>query len=215
VAGRNDPCPCGSGRKFKHCCGGAGGPAATRPNTAPPGQPDEFLFPEGSPERATELAVEAMREVGIDPALIHAFETTGLLVGEDNQHLIPPEDLAEWEQAVEEFRRKQAADYPLGTVARYGPDDKTATKVVAAVFAFDGAEPVLERWVAGDVDTSHKVQAEVAAFLKAHGAKKVVTVPEILGCPHEEGEDFPLGEDCPFCPFWTGKQGTARRDDLF
>jgi SEC-C motif-containing protein len=19
--GRNDPCPCGSGRKFKHCCG--------------------------------------------------------------------------------------------------------------------------------------------------------------------------------------------------
>ena len=22
--GRNDPCPCGSGRKFKHCCGRAG-----------------------------------------------------------------------------------------------------------------------------------------------------------------------------------------------
>jgi SWIM/SEC-C metal-binding protein len=21
VAGRNDPCPCGSGRKYKHCCG--------------------------------------------------------------------------------------------------------------------------------------------------------------------------------------------------
>jgi len=21
--GRNDPCPCGSGRKYKHCCGGA------------------------------------------------------------------------------------------------------------------------------------------------------------------------------------------------
>jgi uncharacterized protein len=23
--GRNDPCPCGSGRKFKHCCGKVGG----------------------------------------------------------------------------------------------------------------------------------------------------------------------------------------------
>jgi preprotein translocase subunit SecA len=23
--GRNDPCPCGSGRKFKNCCGKAGG----------------------------------------------------------------------------------------------------------------------------------------------------------------------------------------------
>ncbi len=23
VAGRNDPCPCGSGKKFKKCCGAA------------------------------------------------------------------------------------------------------------------------------------------------------------------------------------------------
>jgi SEC-C motif len=131
---RNDPCPCGSGRKFKHCCGGAGA--------------------------------------------------------------------------------GRSENYPLATVARYGPDDKSTTKVVAAVFAHDGAEPVLERWVGTDVDTSPKVRAEVAAFLAAHGAKKVVAVPEVLGCPHEEGEDFPLGEDCPFCPFWNGKQGTARRDDV-
>ncbi len=26
--GRNDPCPCGSGQKFKRCCGAAGGPGA-------------------------------------------------------------------------------------------------------------------------------------------------------------------------------------------
>jgi len=29
-----------------------------------------------------------------------------------------------------------------------------------------------------------------------------------IGCPHEEGLDFPEGEDCPFCPFWKGKQGS-------
>jgi len=28
----------------------------------------------------------------------------------------------------------------------------------------------------------------------------------VIGCPHEEGIDYPLGEDCPFCPFWKGKQ---------
>src|SRR4051794_33256822 len=48
---RNDPCPCGSGRKFKHCCIGKGidwearqapgarrlpAPAAPRPGPAPP-----------------------------------------------------------------------------------------------------------------------------------------------------------------------------------
>jgi uncharacterized protein YecA (UPF0149 family) len=26
AAGRNDPCPCGSGRKFKRCCGAANAP---------------------------------------------------------------------------------------------------------------------------------------------------------------------------------------------
>jgi hypothetical protein len=159
--------------------------------------------------------VAQMREIGVDAALIHAFEVTGLLVGEDNRHLISHDDLAEWDRAVAEYRRRESENYPLATVARYGPDDKSATKVVAAVFARDGAEPVLERWVGTDVDTSPMVRAEVAAFLAAHGAKKVVAAPEVLGCPHEEGEDFPLGEDCPFCPFWKGKQGTARRDDLF
>ena len=30
-AGRNDPCPCGSGRKYKHCCGAvASDPPAAR-----------------------------------------------------------------------------------------------------------------------------------------------------------------------------------------
>lgn len=35
--GRNDPCPCGSGRKFKQCCGGVGMP--------PPSFPEELLLP--------------------------------------------------------------------------------------------------------------------------------------------------------------------------
>ncbi|MCU0222764.1 MAG: SEC-C domain-containing protein [Acidobacteria bacterium] len=33
-AGRNDPCPCGSGRKFKHCCGSVTASAATAPDAS-------------------------------------------------------------------------------------------------------------------------------------------------------------------------------------
>ncbi len=33
-AGRNDPCPCGSGRKFKHCCGSVSAPAAAAPDAS-------------------------------------------------------------------------------------------------------------------------------------------------------------------------------------
>jgi len=33
-----------------------------------------------------------------------------------------------------------------------------------------------------------------------------VVTDGIIGCPHEEGIDFPVGEGCPYCPFWRGKQ---------
>jgi hypothetical protein len=25
----------------------------------------------------------------------------------------------------------------------------------------------------------------------------------IIGCPHEEGVDYPEGQSCPRCPFWA------------
>jgi hypothetical protein len=36
-------------------------------------------------------------------------------------------------------------------------------------------------------------------------ARKLAMSDGNMGCPHEEGKDFPHGEDCPFCPFWKGK----------
>ena len=49
-------------------------------------------------------------------------------------------------------------------------------------------------------------------FFLEHGVKSVVMTDRNMGCPHEEGPDFPQGEDCPFCPFWRGKQGSNRKD---
>ena len=28
---------------------------------------------------------------------------------------------------------------------------------------------------------------------------------EIFGCPHEEGIDYPVGEECPECPYWANR----------
>src|SRR5262249_38702113 len=66
------PCPCGSGRKYKHCCYG--------------------------------------KDVEDDPGLSSC---------------------------------PQQPQYPIGTVALYGPDDKTTTKIAAGVILHDGAEPIL------------------------------------------------------------------------
>ena len=109
-------------------------------------------------------------------------------------------------------RKKAAPQYPIGTVALYGPDDKTTTKIAAGVILRDGAEPIMKRWVATDVTTNPKVQQEMKDFFLQHGVKQVAMTQGNMGCPHEEGEDFPHGADCPFCPFWTGKQGSNRKE---
>ena len=51
--------------------------------------------------------VEAMKQAGLDPAIVYAFEKTGLLVTEANERLISDKDRAEWETAVKEYRIKQ------------------------------------------------------------------------------------------------------------
>ena len=134
-ARRNDPCPCGSGRKYKKCC---------MKNDRP--EPQEAL-----------------------------------------------------------------PRFPVGTIAFYGPDDKKTTKICVSVIRREGAEPMLKRWVGSKVKDDPKVRREIQDFFKRHGVQSVVAGDGNVGCPHEEGQDFPLGGDCPFCPWWKGKQGSGSR----
>jgi hypothetical protein len=149
--GRNDPCPCGSGKKFKKCCYG-------------------------------KMQVTDETDSG------HAEAISGYRDGTEVQQ------------------------YPIGTVASYGPDDQITTKIVAAVILQKNCEPILERWVGTNISNNPKVRRQMMAFFDRHHVTSVVATDENLGCPHEEGLDFPHGEDCPFCPFWAGKQGSAGRD---
>jgi hypothetical protein len=69
--------------------------------------PNDLLFPDmPHPEHLEGMMVEDMKAAGLDPAFIYAFEKTGLLVTEQNQDLIPDEDLAEWDAAIEEYESK-------------------------------------------------------------------------------------------------------------
>ena len=108
--------------------------------------------------------------------------------------------------------RQVPPKYPIGTVALYGPDDKTTTKIVAGVIKREGAEPVIERWVGANIIDNPRVKQKIQKLFEQRGVQSVVETDGNMGCPHEEGEDFPTGEDCPFCPFWRGRQGTAQED---
>lgn len=96
----------------------------------------------------------------------------------------------------------------IATLAFYGPDDRHASKVVAAIAKKGGDDIIdLKRWVSGrtDVRRDAKIQGEIIAFFQQYNVKNVVYTDRIIGCPHEEGPDYPKGEDCPFCPFWAGR----------
>jgi len=149
--GRNDPCPCGSDKKFKKCC------------------------------------------YGKQPTIEETDEDHAAVISSVRPIKSPPK-------------------YPIGTVAMYGPDDKTTTKIVAGIIKREGAEAMVERWVGTGIKNNPKVQRKIQEFFARHGVKSVVATDTNFGCPHEEGLDYPTGEDCPFCSFWAGKQGSNRRD---
>ena len=67
---------------------------------------DKLFFDMPPVEHAEHFIVEAMKKAETDPAVIYAFEKTGLLVTEANEHLISEVDRAAWEAAVLEYRAK-------------------------------------------------------------------------------------------------------------
>jgi hypothetical protein len=128
---RKAPCPCGSGKKYGHCCFGKDfeylvDEEGTIFKSIPmsdelgevieeqkrkfvekhgrePGPGDNLVFDMPPLEHAEHFMVEAMKQAGLDPAVIYAFEKTGLMVTEANEHLISDVDRAEWEAAVLEY----------------------------------------------------------------------------------------------------------------
>jgi hypothetical protein len=56
---------------------------------------------------------------------------------------------------------------------------------------------------AGDVRNDPLIAVELADWLRSQGVKDTVSYDRIIGCPHEEGIDYPIGRTCPQCPFWA------------
>jgi len=121
-----------------------------------------------------------------------------------------------WKPSSPWLRRKVKQGFrgfPIATIAFYGPTAELATKVVAAIVRDEGREPdPLERWFSEDTDirTDLAVGAKVLAFLKEHAAKSVIVTDGLIGCPHEEGIDYPEGKSCSQCPYWAGRDRFTR-----
>jgi hypothetical protein len=105
-------------------------------------------------------------------------------------------------------RRRRAADFPVATITAYGTDNTRATKLVVSIVQRPGgpAPRGIRTWTTetADVRSDPNVAAEVAAFVSDCRVKRTVAADRIIGCPHQEGIDYPMGRICPQCPFWAG-----------
>ena len=116
----------------------------------------------------------------------------------------------------DEFNRKRLqkrtkkgfAGYPVATVSFYGPTNTFASKVAVGIIPNEGAKPsALDRWANETIDVRNdpEIIDQILNFISANGAKSVVSPSEIIGCPHEEGIDYPEGQSCPNCHYWAGR----------
>ena len=104
--------------------------------------------------------------------------------------------------------------YPLGIIAFYGKNDNIATKAVIGIIKEAGGAPeTIKKWVfeKGDLRKDVPTIKELFRFIEAHEVVSVALTPGIYYCPHEPGIDFPDGESCPRCLFWSG----IKKPDLF
>jgi hypothetical protein len=84
----------------------------------------------------------------------------------------------------------------------------------SAKFCFDTSSPLSQDYLELDFTKNGEMTLIIATppqqgvmlqnyMRKENEAKSVVMADRIIGCPHEEGVDYPDGSKCPQCPFWA------------
>jgi hypothetical protein len=128
---RNDPCPCGSGRKYKRCCYAKAAPLVQGPDGElahelpigpevgeilqrqrekfiarygrEPGADDPIFVDVPSDDEYAEMVTTAMEQAGVAPQVIYAFHKTGRIITEENAKFVPAAALEAWRQAIAEY----------------------------------------------------------------------------------------------------------------
>jgi hypothetical protein len=109
---------------------------------------------------------------------------------------------------LEKMARRRTG-FPMATVAYYGPNDQFASKVVVGIRESLKQKEIvnLKKWFSTEMDVRFDadILLEMLEYIEANSVHRVALAERIIGCPHEEGIDYPMGETCPECPFWANQ----------
>ena len=103
--------------------------------------------------------------------------------------------------------KKGMRGYPIATIAYYGPTNNLASKVVCSIIEYENADPhPMKKWFSTeDIRKSETIHKEIGEFVDLNKVLTVSITDKTIGCPHEEGIDYPEGEYCPVCSFWKNR----------
>jgi hypothetical protein len=98
---------------------------------------------------------------------------------------------------------KQKTNFPIGMLVYFGPDDSTISKIIAAVILTKDSEPILQSWEGTGIGMNPTTSVDIGRFFTENQVVEVIMPDGVVGCQHEEGIDYPIGGQCPHCPFWA------------
>ncbi len=110
-------------------------------------------------------------------------------------------------KTLKQKSRQRKKNFPAATIAYYGSNADLATKVAVGIISKNNHVIDMKKWFSenDDIRMDNKVHKEILAFIKSKDVRSVVMTEKIIGCPHEEGIDYPEGSTCPKCPYWTNR----------
>jgi len=114
-----------------------------------------------------------------------------------------------YKTALRNKSNKGFLGYPMASIIFYGPDNRRATKVAVGILHGEDEDPKeMNRWHTdkGDIRRDATVIEAIFRLTQSRQVRSIAMTEEILGCPHEEGIDYPEGEVCPECPYWAGRK---------
>lgn len=72
-------------------------------------------------------------------------------------------------QYLQHFRKAiTQGNFPIGTIAYYGPDDKKVNKIVAAVLPDEHTNPILKKWTGNEIATNPEIASEIGNFFRSN-----------------------------------------------